>query len=278
MHVSIQEIVDSYSEYLANFDQGHHSKCLKKFQRLLQRDQEAAWSEALVFSWLYSLGLRPEPIDKGMGGIDFLCHPHSFPIFYVEVTALDAETIAKESGIPNDPYQPGGSFSSITWTLLRKVIRKVKQMAGLSHPRLLVITGTHFMSDTLLCHFGPSDLLTGDSEIEVLLNSMDSPIIISSKLSNSVFFRFRKEKVQPCRKTISAILFMALFANQCHISGIIHPEPSMSFDINSLREVPFFRLKSWPIINGIIQTEWVGPPSRPAIFNYVPIQDNDVKF
>jgi hypothetical protein len=274
MDVYIQEVVDSYSNYLAKFDQKHHSKCLKKFQRLLQRDQEAARSEALVFSWLHSLGLRPEPVDRGMGGIDFLCHPHSFRKFYVEVTALDPEAMAKESGIPNDPHQPEGSFNPITWGLLRKTIKKVRQMAGLSHPRLLIITGSHFMSNALLCNLGPA-LLTGDTRIEVPLHNIDSPIRISSQLSNSVFFRFLRGKLQPCRKTISAILFMALSGNQCHINGIIHPEPIMSFDIKSLPEVPFFRLKSWPIIDGVIQTEWIGPPSRPAIFKYVPLQDND---
>ncbi len=276
MDVSIQDIVDSYSKYLAKFDQKHRSKCLKKFQRLLQMDQGAARSEAVVFSWLYSLGLRPEPIDRGMGGLDFICHPYSFSNFYVEVTSLDAETIAKESRIPNDPHQPGGSFSPITWTLLRKVIRKVRQMAGLSHPHLLVITGTHFMSDALLCNFGPSDLLTGNTKIEVPLHNIDSPTRMSSQLSNSVFFRFLKGRIQPCRKTISAILLMAIFADQCQVSGLVHPDPNLVFDIKSLPEVPFFRLKSWPIINGIIETEWVASPSRPANFNYVPIQDIDL--
>jgi hypothetical protein len=91
--VSIQEVVDSYLDYLTKFDQKHLLKCSKKFQRLLRTDQEAARAEAAVFSWLHSRGLAPEPIDRGKGGPDFLCHSYSFSNFYVEVTALVPEIL-----------------------------------------------------------------------------------------------------------------------------------------------------------------------------------------
>jgi hypothetical protein len=161
--VSIQDVADSYLDYLAKFDQKHHSKCLIKFQRLLRADQEAARSEAVVFSWFHSIGLTPEPIDRGEGGPDFLCHSRSFSNFYVEVTSLSTKTIANKSGIPESPKDGGGgNFDTITLTLFRKTIKKIPQLASLPHPRLIVITGSHYAADTLLCGFGRF-LLTGDT-------------------------------------------------------------------------------------------------------------------
>jgi hypothetical protein len=280
MDASIQEIVDSYSEYLANFDQKHRSKCLKKFQRLLRTDQKAARSEAVVFSWLHSLGLAPEPIDRGKGGPDFLCHSRHFSKFYVEVTTLSSETIANKSGIPDlDKCEGGGNFNPITLTLLRKAIKKIPQIANLSYPRLIVITGSHPASYTLFCGFG-RDLLTGDTITDADSNKEEIPQLYYSEeeFINSIFFTVQEQNITPDNQSISAILLMANYCNRCYVIGLDHPEPHMRFDIRSLPEVPFCQLKSWPIINGIIQTEWVGPASRPAIFNYVPIQDNDVKF
>jgi hypothetical protein len=280
MDVSIQEVIDSYLKYLAKFDQTHHVKCLKKYQRVLRTDQEAARSEALVFSWLHSFGLAPEPIDRGQGGPDFLCHSRVFPKFYVEVTTLSSETIANKSGIPDlDKCEGGGNFNPITLTLLRKAIKKIPQIANLPYPRLIVITGSHHASYTLLCGFG-RDLLTGDTITDADCDKEGIPQLYypEEQFIKSIFFTVQEQNITADNQSISAILLMANYYNRCYVIGLNHPEPHMPFDIFSLPEVPFCQLKSWPIINRIIQTEWVGPSSRPAIFNYVPIQDNDVKF
>jgi hypothetical protein len=276
--VSIQEVVDSYLKYLAKFDQTHHVKCLKKYQRLLRTDQEAARSEAVVFSWLYSLELAPEPIDRGKKGPDFLCHSRCFSNFYVEVTALSSETIANKSGIPDlNKCDGGGNFNPITLTLLRKAVKKIPQIAGLSYPKLIIITGSHSAANTLLCDFG-RDLLTGDTIIDADSDKKEIPQLYypEEEFINSIFFSVKQQKITPDHQTISAILLMANYWNQCCVIGLNHPEPHMRFDIRTLPEVSFFQFKSWPIINGIIDTEWVGPPSRPTIFNYVPIQDNSL--
>lgn len=276
--VSIQEVVDSYLKYLAKFDQTHHVKCLKKYQRLLRTDQEAARTEALVFSWLHSLGLAPEPIDRGDGGPDFLCHSGSFSKLYVEVTSLSSETIANKSGIPDlDKCGGGGNFNPITLTLLRKAIKKIPQIASLPYPRLIVITGSHPSSYTLLCGFG-LNLLTGDTITDADSGKEEISQIYypEEEFINSIFFSVQERKITPDHQTISAILLMANYCNRCYVIGLNHPEPHMRFDIRSLLEVPFCQFKVWPIINGIIETEWVGAPSRPAIFNYVAIQDNSL--
>lgn len=270
MNVSIQEVVDSYLKYLAKFDQTHNVKCLKKFQRLLRADQEAARSEAVVFSWFHSLGLAPEPMDRGKGGPDFICHPLYLSDFYVEVTTLSTETIANKSRIPEiNKGEGGGTFDTITLTLLRKAIRKIPQLSGLQFPRLLVITGSHSASNTLLCGFG-RDLLTGDT-ITDADNGITELYYSKEKFINSIFFSVQKHRIIPDHQTISAILLMANYHNRCYVIGLKHPEPLTRFDTRSLPEVPFCQFESWPIINRIVETEWVGPQSRPAIYNYVPI-------
>jgi hypothetical protein len=277
MDASIQEVVESYLKYLVKFDQAHNVKCSKKFQRLLRSDQEAARSEAVVFSWFHSLGLAPEPIDRGEGGPDFLCHSRSFSDFYVEDTALSAETIANKSGIPEiNKGEGGGNFDTITLTLLRKGIKKIPQLSGLPHPRLIVITGSHSAANTLLCGFG-RDLLTGDTISYADSGKTEIPQLYypEEEFINSIFFTVQQLKIKPDHQTISAILLMANYYNRCYAIGLIHPEPHMRFDIRSLPEVPFCQFKSWPIINGIIETEWIGGPSNPVIFNYMPIQDNN---
>lgn len=279
MQVSIQEIVESYLKYLAKFDQAHTTKCLKKFKRLLQADQEAARSEAVVFSLLHSLKLSPEPIDRGQGGPDFLCHPLCFSNFYVEVTALTQRKIAKDSGIPEVLKDcGGGNFGPITPTILSKAIKKIPQLSGLPHPRLIAITGSHHMAYTLLCGFG-RNLLTGDTITTITDTDNDIETIPQlfyqeEEFFKSIFFTVQGLNITPDHQTISAILLMANYDSQCCVIGLNHPEPHLSFDIHSMPDVPFCRFKSWPIINGIIETEWVGPPSRPAIFDYARIQEN----
>src|SRR3989442_14008589 len=69
---------------------------------------------------------------------------------------------------------------------------------------------------------------------------------------------------------ISAVLLIAIWENQLHAVGMLHPEPAVAFDYHSLIELPFLRL-DWPVVDGVLKTEWVIARPAPRVDRHIPL-------
>lgn len=68
-----------------------------------------------------------------------------------------------------------------------------------------------------------------------------------------------------CRKSISAILLLAVYRDRFAVWGILHPEPARPMNIAYLPNVPFVRVSRWPIVDGEIGA---GVGHRPSLRLY----------
>ena len=252
---SISELIESYKLFLEVKYPNH----FKSYCGRLKNHPESARSEAITFSILRSIFnnvLIAEDISTG--GADFLCKIDGSE-FISEVTCLESDAVAAQSGWKNEVPQNGsaGSFSMITHMLRTKASGKAGQLSGHNFPRILVITSEHIAADVLLGPHGAETFFTSDTLIEVPVGKPIENVNLVTDLKNSVFFRYKDGSIESCRKSISAILLLSIFADKSLVVGILHPDPEFKFPIKLLPSVPFLRIKEWPPRNGIIETEWV---------------------
>jgi hypothetical protein len=178
----------------------------------------------------------------------------------VEVTCLEGEAVATQSGWPNEVPEgvTGGSFGMITHMLRTKASEKTPQLSGYEMSRILAITTEHVAADVLLGPYGAETFLTSDTKITVPLREpIDGKVYLTTDLKDSVFFRVKNGVVESCRRSISAILLISIFADKSLVVGILHPDPQYQFPIKLLPSVPFLRMQKWPPENHGIETEWV---------------------
>ena len=251
----MKEIIESYKLFLEVKYPSH----FQSYTRRLKNQSESAQSEAVTFSILRSIFnsvLVSEDISTG--GADFLCKIDGIE-FITEVTCLEAEAVAAQSGWKNVIPENGsaGSFRLITQMLRTKASSKAAQLSGHDFPRILVITSEHIASDVLLGPHGAETFLTSDTQIEVPIDKPIDKMNIVTDLKNSVFFRSKNGSIESCRRSISTVLLLSIFADKSLVVGILHPDPKYSFPIKLLPSVPFLRMKEWPPIDNKIETEWV---------------------
>jgi hypothetical protein len=187
--------------------------------------------------------------------------------FIAEVTCLEREAVAAQSGWPED--SASGSFGMITHMLRTKASEKASQLSGYEMPRALAITSEHAAADFLLGPDGAEAFLTSDTKITVPIAAgepVDERIHLTSDLKDSVFFRFKNGIVEPCRRSISVIFLISIFADKSLVVGILHPDPQHVFPISLLPSVPFLRMRRWPPEDQKIETEWVIHSPRAAEF------------
>lgn len=270
---STKEVIESYKLFL----EVQYPKHFQSYCRRLKNQPESAKAEAVTFSILRSIFdnvLTAEDISTG--GADFLCKTDEAE-FISEVTCLEAESVATQSGWKNEVPENGsaGSFSMITQMLRTKASSKIGQLSGHDFPRLLVITCEHIAADVLLGPHGAETFLTGDTLIEVPIDKPIENINIVTDLRNSVFFRYKNGSIESCRRSISAILLLSIFADKTLVVGILHPDPQHKFPIELLPSVPFLRMTEWPPKNSIIETEWVLYRPGPKEFYHRKVEFKD---
>jgi len=270
---STAQIIESYKLFLeVKYPNHFDSYC-----RRLKNQPESSKAEAVTFSILRSIFnsvLIAEDISTG--GADFLCKMDGAE-FISEVTCLETEAVAAQSGWKNEVPENGsaGSFSMITQMLRTKASSKAGQLSGHDFPRILVITSEHLSADFLLGPHGAESFLTSDTQIEVPIDKPIENINIVTDLKNSVFFRYKNGSIESCRRSISAILLLSIFADKSLVVGILHPDPEYEFPINLLPSVPFLRMKAWPPENSIIETEWVVHRPRAKEFYHRTVEFKD---
>ena len=255
---TVEDLVDNYKRFLEN----EHPTHIKLYCKRLKNKHTSARTEAVVFHFLKANleGVRVQE-DPEIGGVDFQCKTDTGK-FMVEVTCLDAESVACKSGLKNESPLKRYSewYSGITGKLFGTAKKKASQISGYDCPRILVIACEHSQADMLLGTSDAADLLTGEQKIAVVPFSNSTANLDSvPDLKNSVFFRFNKEigKLESRRRSISAILLFSTFGANVFVVGILHPDPVHKFPIKFLPSIPFVRLKKWPPENGTLEIEWV---------------------
>jgi len=269
---SLEEVLQAHAEYL----RAEHPAYYDKFVSLVKADREAAMGEATVFSLLRTyFRAEPQPADEpGKGGVDFVCRKGTPDKFVVEVTSLKPEAVAAQSDIPasiDDSVQ--GASRMTTDQLFSTVKDKADQLANYPCPRLLAITSTHPASPHLLGSSGAEFLLTSEPRISYPVAGSGAPVTMTTNLRRSVFFGPEESGTQIVsrRRSVSAVLLVALSDTQSGVVGLLHPDPVMKLKIERFREVPFLRLANWPIVDGAINTEWIVSIPESKIFYHAPI-------
>jgi hypothetical protein len=271
------DVIESYKTFLeVKYPANYERYCDR-----LKSDPESAKAEAVTFSFLRSnFGDVKVAEDISTGGADFFCKSNEFE-FIAEVTCLEAESVATQSGLKNEVPQDGsaGWFSMITHKLRTKASTKTRQLSGHDFPRILVITCEHFNSDVLLGPMGAESLLTSDTKIAVPIDKPIDKAGLITELKDSVFFKSRNGELESCRRSISAILLFSILADKSLIVGILHPDPNYEFPIRILPSVPFLKMKKWPPENNLIETEWIinEPKAKEFYHQKVEFKDEELR-
>ncbi len=252
----LSKLYEEYKDHLESTSPEHYSGFVKLERNRLQ----SARAEAVTYFFLRSNNLRVENFeDPGKGGVDFVCRGNSAE-FLVEVTTLDSESISTHSGVKNEiPKEIEASgYEMINNLIFRKAINKTKQLSGLPFPRVLAIATEHVHSSILFGTYTAELLLTGDVKIQVSVGEENSEAKQVTDLKTSVFFRFDEAgKIELSRQSISAILLIRIYDDECNVLGVLNPEPVVQLDIGLLPQVPFLRINPWPLVQNRIYTEWV---------------------
>jgi hypothetical protein len=274
---STTEVIDSYKLFLeVKYPSHYQSYC-----RRLKNQLESAKAEAVTFSFLRA-NFDDVQVNEDIsrGGADFLCKSNGTE-FISEVTCLEKESVAAQSGWKNEipENDSAGSYGMITHMLRTKASRKAAQLSGHSSPRILVITCEHIAADILLGSYGAEALLISDTKIEVPIDETIKNLDLVTDLNNSVFFRYKNDAVESCRRSTSAILLLSIFTDKTLVVGILHPDPAYKFPISLLPSVPFLRMKEWPPKNNRIKIEWAiqKPKAMEFYHRKVELKDKELR-
>ena len=245
--IEVKDLVDGYERFL----NVNHPKHIKPFHKRFHNQPESARAEAVVFSFLKEI-LDDVQIEESLveGGVDFRCKTDSTE-FVVEVTCLDSESVTRASGLPDEMPETGSArfYSMITPRLRQKASNKACQMSGHNCPRILVITSEHRHASTVLDCRAASDLLTDETKVAIPA-TQSGELDLITELRGSVFFRLKNGKLEPCRRSISAILLFCVSVDSAFVVGLLHPDPACKFSPELLSSVPFIKVKEWPPENG----------------------------
>ena len=195
MYTTIDDLVHNYKNFLSNNYPAHIKK---HFCNRFASHPAGAKAEAVTFYFLRS-NVDDVLIEEDSvgGGADFRCKIQKSE-FVVEVTSLDAEAVAKASGLPNDiPEETVVSRSHkwITPLLRRNASDKTPQVSEYCCPTILVMTSDHVDAMNLLSSkIAAEFLLTSDTCISIppLLDTPRPDLGLETDLADSVFFREKK--------------------------------------------------------------------------------------
>lgn len=273
---NVEGLVNAYQDFLLV----RYPKHLKKFENLLADDPEAAKAEAVVFSIVRSMQLNPELTDKpGIGGTDFLCRPEHRDPFVLEVTTLGAETVERQTCLPQKAEEDtGGAFRMIPHVFKRKVCAKIGQLADNPCARVLALATFHELAYAPFGVRGAELLLTSEPRLRVPIEQLDAPIIQTTDLEHAIFVKLDTSVDPPRiiadRRGVSAILLLTIGDESTSGVGILHQDPLYPLDIRNFSSTPFARLK-WPIHEGRIGTEWVIAHPNSDDFPHIKVQLKD---
>jgi hypothetical protein len=180
--------------------------------------------------------------------------------FVVEATSLSPDAVTERSHIPNKAPEGigGGAIGLLTQNICNKAKDKNKQLKGYPMPRVLSIVTSHFGAAVLFSASTAIWALISEPHWRHEIGSDAADPTDYTDLGKSVFIRLGPEgNIVACRKNISAILLVAVYADSSEVYGILHPEPEYPLNIAFLPSLPFVRITQWPVVNDKILVEWV---------------------
>ncbi len=269
----IEEVVRFYQNHL---EQNYDAQLLKSFNNLLTKDnEEAAASQAIIFNWLRQNELNPKVKEHiSEGGADFICTYGENYAFIVEVTCIGQEALYKATGLSSIPRSTS-VYKLPTHLIRQKVSGKTPQLSKYNIPTVLAITSFHGQAWMLLGSEEAETYLTSDKVLAIPVSNpleienIPSQVRESTLLKESIFFSFSKQNPNEIvfqRQPISAVLLLPISGNNLITTGILHPEPEHSLNINVFPKVPFVRIKNDVIKDREIFTEWVIAEPYSAVF------------
>lgn len=273
----IEGMLNSYSEYLHH---GHPEKA-KRFDVTRASEREAAVAEAVVFAMLQGFDVDPQINDQvTTGGADFICCASRGPLvrplpqdrFVVEATSLNPDAVTDRSKLPNETPDgiSGGAFGLVTRNICNKAKDKAPQLAGYPMPRVLAIASSHAGIAVLFDGATAEWALVSDPHWRQEIGSSTVDSAEYTDLEKSIFMKPGPNgTIVACRKSISAMLLVAVHGNKSEVWGILHPEPACPLNIAFLPDVPFVRIAQWPVVGGKILTEWVvASPTGHSVYHF----------
>lgn len=256
-------LIDEHIQWLRTFGQQR----IKKWEDLLNSNDEAAICEALVRKMLSGEGVNIEPCeDLSSGGLDFLCQKLDKK-FYTEVTCITKETATKKTKLSAEPEINGLSiwYKPPTEQILEELRKKAPKCANLDSPCLLAICTLYFGAG-FICfrdRIIAESVLTGTPHFSWSIDTGSGKVLKephqSTELKDSGFIRPQRNKlysIEEARKTISAVLLVDCWSIPVNTVGVLHPNPNYPFDRTLLPSVKFARLSDgWQ--NGSLKIEWI---------------------
>lgn len=250
----LDDIVNSYLEYLLTLP-AHR----ERFEQRLASHPPGARAEAAIFAFLRAEGCDPMlNEDPGTGGADFCCRAPDQ--FVVEVTSLEDVTMANRAGIEQD-LPANGEGGALDMEEVLNLVRttvsgKASQLADYPVPRVLVICSEHWGTSMFFGPGGAAEIMYGGSSITTPFtqDGPSGPTQITTELRDAPFFRIKGGVAETCRRSVSALLLVHLDTTACHIVGLLHPDPAITFPIENLPTIPFGRV-AWPVNE--LRIEWL---------------------
>ncbi|MCP4571293.1 MAG: hypothetical protein GY838_03000 [bacterium] len=138
---------------------------------------------------------------------------------------------------------------------------KAGKLSGGSRPGLLVIGSEHPGADAVIGWPAAEALLTGDPLIEVQFGG-SGDTAMTTQLWNSAFFAGSSDGVVAKRQSVSAVLLASLWPRRCVLVGLLHPDPVRPFETSLLPDIPFVKLREWPVRRGRLETVWTHEDPR----------------
>jgi hypothetical protein len=261
----LDDVVTSYLDYLLTLPEHR-----RRFVQRLEDHPPGARAEASMFAFFRAEGCEPLlSEDTGTGGADFCCQrPERF---VVEVTSLEDVTLANRAGIQQD-VPANGEGGALDMEEVLNLIRttvsgKAAQLADYPVPRVLAICSEHWGTSMFFGPGGAEEIMYGGSNIAIPFTNEGAagPAQITTDLREAPFFRIKGGEVEACRRSISALLLVHLDPTACHVVGLLHPDPAITFPIQTLPEVPFGRV-AWPAKE--LHVEWLLAAPRQARFSH----------
>jgi hypothetical protein len=273
-------MLSSYSGYLHQ----SHPKNAKRFDDTRTSDREAALAEAVIFGMLQGFHVAPEINDLvETGGADFICRASRGPLvkplpqdrFIVEATSLDPDAVSRRSHLPNEVPDRirGGAYGAVLKNIFDKAKKKARQLGGYRMPRVLAIASSHEAIPALFDRMMATWVLVSHPHWRQVIGSDKVDTGEYTDLRGSVFMKpGHNGTIVACRKSISAILLVAMHRDSSDVWGILHPKPARPLNVAFLPDLPFVRIAQWPIVDGKIFTEWVIANPRGHIVHHFPVR------
>src|SRR5262249_4588399 len=152
------------------------------------------------------------------GGVDYECISDYRDPFLLEVTHLDRDAVTDRSGWPDKLDDTVRMFSQITPKLYSKAKAKASQLADYDVARVLAITLTHVGAGALLGNLAARWLMLSEPKIAFpIAEGGLQPLQTSQQVTDlkySVFFKGESGTIVPTRRSISAILLVAIWDDQ----------------------------------------------------------------